>query len=67
MNEMDAIQHTVESLRREIDRIVAERQELRGKGAAPEELEENRSRLVKAQARLSELLIQRHLPRTAAA
>jgi len=67
MSEMDAVQHTVESLRLEIDRIVAERQELRRNGASAQELEANRERLVQAQARLSILLIERHLPRTAAA
>jgi hypothetical protein len=67
MSDVDAVQHTVESLRCEIDAIVAERQELRRAGVGPEDLEANRGRLVRAQARLSELLIERHLPRTAAA
>ena len=53
---------TVEALTREIGRIVAERQELRAAGAAPEVLEENRRRLTDAQSRLSQLLIERHLP-----
>ena len=61
------VQHSVESLRAEIDRIVAERQDLRRASATLAELEENRVRLVRAQAQLSELLIQRHLPRPAAA
>jgi len=64
---MDVVQHTVESLRTEIDRIVAERQDLRRASATLAELEENRVRLVRAQSQLSELLIQRHLPRPAAA
>ena len=53
---------TVESLTAEIGRIVAERQELRAAGAAFDVLEENRRRLAKAQSRLSQLLIARHLP-----
>ena len=53
---------TVEALTEEIGRIVAERQELRACSAAPEVLEENRRRLTAAQNRLSELLIERHLP-----
>ena len=63
----DARTHTVESLTAEISRIVAERQELRAAGAAPAVLEENRRRLAEAQATLSQLLIQRHLPQTQAA
>ena len=55
---------TVESLSEEIGRIVAERQELRASGASFDVLEENRRRLAKAQSRLSELLIARHLPRS---
>jgi hypothetical protein len=53
---------TVEALTDEIGRIVAERQELRAAGAAPEVLEENRRRLAEAQHRLSQLLIERYLP-----
>jgi hypothetical protein len=53
---------TVEALTEEIGRIVAERQELRAAGAAPEVLEENRRRLTEAQRRLSQLLIERYLP-----
>jgi hypothetical protein len=64
---MDVGQHTIESLRVEIDRIVAERQELRRGDANLMELEANRARLVGAQARLSDLLIKRHLPGPAAA
>jgi hypothetical protein len=55
---------TVEALTEEIGRIVAERQELRAAGAAPDVLEENRRRLTDAQSRLSQLLIERHLPAT---
>jgi hypothetical protein len=53
---------TVEALTDEIGRIVAERQALRADGADHELLEENRRRLTEAQSRLSQLLIQRHLP-----
>jgi hypothetical protein len=58
---MDAHQQTVETLVAEIGRIVAERQELRAAGASADELERNRRELAAAQARLSRLLIQRHL------
>jgi hypothetical protein len=60
-------EHTVETLAREIESIVAERQELRVRGAAPAELELNRRRLADAQALLSRLLIERYLPQRAAA
>jgi hypothetical protein len=53
---------TVESLSAEIERVVAERQALRAAGADPTTLEENRRRLGAAQASLSQLLIERHLP-----
>jgi hypothetical protein len=58
---------TAESLGAEIARIVAERQALREAGADAVALEENRRRLAAAQARLSELLVERHMsrPRTA--
>ena len=61
-----AVRHTVETLTEEIGRIVAERQELRASGAGQAELEENR-RLADAQSRLSQLLIERHLPQAGAA
>jgi hypothetical protein len=64
---MDPLLYTVESLRTEIDRLVAERQSLRLQGASDDELELNRRRLVRAQSQLSRLLIQRHLPGPAAA
>ena len=64
---MDPIQHTVESLRTEIDRLVAERQELRRSGASEDELELNRRRLVRAQSELSSLLLRRHVPGPTAA
>jgi hypothetical protein len=53
---------TVESLNAEIERVVAERQSLRAAGADAATLEENRRRLAAAQAALSQLLIERHLP-----
>jgi len=64
---VNADDHTVESLVAEIGRIVAERQELRAATASPSELEENRRALAEAQARLSQLLIARHLHESAAA
>ena len=64
---MDGFAHTVETLNAEIGRIVAERQELRAAGASAGELEQNRRRLARAQAELSQLLIQRHLGNPAAA
>jgi hypothetical protein len=65
--DLSAVRHTVETLAEEIGRIVVERQELRGAGAAPAELEENRRRLAAAQSQLSLLLIERHLPATRSA
>ena len=53
---------TVETLNAEIERVVAERQALRAAGADAATLEENRRRLAAAQAALSQLLIERHLP-----
>jgi hypothetical protein len=53
---------SVESLGEEIGRIVADRQALREAGAGSAALEENRRRLAAAQSRLSQLLIERHLP-----
>jgi hypothetical protein len=64
---MDPLQHAVEALQSEIDRLVAERQELRRNGADEGDLEFNRRRLVRAQAQLSRLLLQRYLPGPAAA
>jgi hypothetical protein len=63
---VDSFAHTVETLTAEIGRIVAERQELRSAGASPNELEENRRRLSRAQAELSQLLIRRYLGNRAA-
>jgi hypothetical protein len=58
---------TVETLVAEIGRIVAERQQLRAAGASSSELEQNRRLLADRQARLSHLLIARHLHDSAAA
>jgi hypothetical protein len=65
--DLNAVRHTVETLTKEISRIVVERQELRAVGATPTELEENRRRLAAAQSELSLLLIERHLPDTRSA
>ncbi len=58
---------TVESVSKEIGRIVAARQELRAAGAGPDALEANRKLLGDAQAQLSRLLIERYLPHRRAA
>jgi len=50
----------------EIARIVSERQALRAAGAGGDAIELNRHRLARAQAELSRLLIDRHLPHRAA-
>jgi hypothetical protein len=62
-----AIGQTVESLTDEIGRIVAERQAMRAAGASQDELEANRRLLAATQSRLSDLLIERHLPEAGAA
>ena len=49
-------------LAEEIDRIVAERRALRAAGASESALEENRARLIEAQAELSQALTARYLP-----
>ena len=58
---------TVESLTDEIRGVVYERQTLRAVGAGREELERNRSELVRLQQELVNALIRRHLPANAAA
>ena len=63
---MNVVSHTVETLTAEISRIVAERQDLRARAAGLDALEENRRRLAAAQNELSQLLIARYLPRSAA-
>jgi hypothetical protein len=62
-----AARPTIESLTREIERLVAERQSLRDRGASLEELERNRKQLVDGQALMSRLLIDRYLPQADAA
>ena len=57
---------TVESLSDEIRGVVYERQTLRAVGASREELEQNRSELVRLQQELVQALIRRHIPATAA-
>jgi hypothetical protein len=64
---VDRPDHTVETLTAEIGRIVIERQELRAAAADAAVLEQNRRLLAAAQARLSRLLIERHLGEAAAA
>jgi DNA helicase HerA-like ATPase len=60
-------QDTIQSVSDEIQRLVAERQELRATGAPAEELEENRRRIARAQSHYSHLLIRHYLPRSEAA
>jgi hypothetical protein len=57
---------TVESLSDEIRGVVYERQTLRAVGAGREELERNRSELVRLQQALVAALIRRHFPAAAA-
>ena len=57
---------TVESLSEEIRGVVFERQTMRAVGAGREELERNRSELVRLQQALVQALIRRHLPANAA-
>jgi hypothetical protein len=58
---------SVESLTDEIRGVVYERQTLRAIGADREELERNRTELVRLQQELVSALIRRHLPSGAAA
>src|SRR5207249_9767523 len=53
---------TVEALLERIGQLVAERQELRERGATAEELEDNRQRLASAQWQLSDAVLARHRP-----
>ena len=57
---------TVESLSEEIRGVVYERQTLRAVGASRDELERNRTELVRLQQDLVQALIRRHIPATAA-
>jgi hypothetical protein len=58
---------TVETLSRQIEQLVVERQELRAAGAEADVLEANRRRLGNAQAQLSKLLIARYRPQAESA
>ena len=58
---------TVESLSEEIRGVVYERQTMRAVGAGREELERNRSELVRLHQELVRALIRRHLPAASAA
>lgn len=53
-------QSRIESLRRRIDGLVAARQELRERGAARPDLEQNRLTIVEAQHELSVAVIELH-------
>ena len=57
---------TIESLSDEIHGVVYERQTLRAVGTSRDELERNRSELVRLQQALVQALIRRHIPATAA-
>ena len=57
---------SVEGLTLRVGMLVAERQELRERGASATALERNRLQLARAQWELSHALIDRHLPETAA-
>ena len=56
---------SVEELQQKIDRLTAERQDLRATGADRERLEQNRSALVEAQWSLSHALIKKYFPAAA--
>jgi hypothetical protein len=56
---------SVEDLQRLIERLTADRQQLRVDCASPEELERNRLAIARAQQDLSHALIARYLPHAA--
>ena len=64
---MDGLPHALERATAEVEALVAERRILWRAGAGVEELALNERRLAHAQAELSRLLLQKHLPRPAAA
>jgi hypothetical protein len=53
---------TVETLQERLRHLLREREQLRGSGAEPSELERNRRAIVEAQWDLSRALIARHHP-----
>lgn len=53
--------HSVEALATRVSELVAERQELRSKGAAPAAIERNRRQIARAQWELAHALIDRYL------
>jgi hypothetical protein len=55
----------VDKLNAELRELVLERQALRERGAAADELERNRVSIVRVQWQLSHALIQAHVPRAA--
>jgi len=57
---------TVELLAMRISELVAERQQLRDRGASEASLERNRRQIARAQWELGHALIDRHLPQPAA-
>jgi hypothetical protein len=60
-------QTTVETLTARVGGLVAERQQLRDRGASEASLERNRLQLARAQWELGHALIDRHLPQRATA
>ena len=52
--------YPLESLSQELDRIVDERRTLREAGAGDADLEANRQRLLAAQAKLTQVLVEHH-------
>jgi hypothetical protein len=57
----------IEQLNEEIRTLVRERQDLRTRGAAREDLERNRQRIVSCQWRLAHAFSEHYTPRPAAA
>jgi hypothetical protein len=59
------VRATADELTTRIGRLVAERQELRARGASDASLERNRLQIARAQWELAHALIDRHLPEPA--
>jgi hypothetical protein len=57
---------SVETLQRELEKLVLERQRLRVNGTSPSQLEENRRAIARRQHDLSRALIARYAPLPAA-